>query len=250
MAVKRPTRHRGARRLDLARESAAARRARAQAIARALARAYPDAWCALHHRTPWELVVATILSAQCTDAMVNQVTPELFAACPTPQALAAAAPARVEQLVKRTGFFRQKTKAIQATARALVERHGGEVPEAMEALCALPGIGRKTANVVRGTAFGKPAMFVDTHVRRLAGRLGLSFDDDPDKIERDLCALLPPRAWTHFAHRMTHHGRRVCMARKPRCVTCPLGPWCPQVGVDASAREPTPGRQGLHKRLW
>ena len=224
-----------ARRLNVARESTAARRARARAIARGLARAYPDAWCALHYRNPWELVVATILSAQCTDAMVNQVTPTLFAAYPSAAALAAAPAARVEQLIKRTGFFRQKTKSIQATARVVAERHGGEVPDSMEALTALPGIGRKTANVVLGTAFGKPAIFVDTHVRRLASRLGLTVEDDPDKIERDLQALLPPKEWTAFAHRLIHHGRRVCVARKPRCSTCPLLRWCPQIEVTASA---------------
>jgi endonuclease-3 len=222
-------------RLNLAREGLAGRRARARAIARGLARAYPDARCALHHGNPWELLVATILSAQCTDAMVNQVTPALFAELPTPEALAAAAPERVEALVRRTGFYRQKTRAIQATARALVERHQGRVPERIELLCALPGIGRKTANVVLGTAFGKPAVFVDTHVRRLAGRLGLSFEEDPDKIERDLQHLLPPREWTAFAHRLIHHGRRICVARKPRCSACPLAASCPRVGVTVSA---------------
>ena len=223
------------RRLNVARENAAARKARARAIARALARAYPDARCALDYRTPWELLVATILSAQCTDAMVNRVTPALFAELPTPAALAAAPPARVEGLIKRTGFFRQKTKSIQATARAVAERHGGEVPDTMEALTELPGIGRKTANVVLGTAFGQPAIFVDTHVRRLANRLGLTFEDDPGKIERDLQVLLPPKEWTAFAHRLIHHGRRVCVARKPRCETCPLLRWCPQIGVKAPA---------------
>ncbi|HYR96302.1 MAG TPA: endonuclease III [Candidatus Binatus sp.] len=222
-------------RLNPARESLASRRTRARAIARALARAYPDAWCALSYRTPWELVVATILSAQCTDAMVNQVTPALFAELPTPKALAAAPAERVETLIKRTGFFRQKTKALQATARAVVEQHGGEVPRTMEELYALPGIGRKTANVVLGTAFGEPAIFVDTHVRRVSNRLGLTFEDDPDKIERDLQQLLPPREWTAFAHRLIHHGRRICVARKPRCSVCPLLRWCPQVGVTASA---------------
>ena len=227
--------HAPARRLNVARESTTTRKARARAIARALARAYPDAWCALHYRTPWELLVATILSAQCTDTMVNQVTPALFAEFPSPAALAAAPSARVEQLIKRTGFFRQKTKSIQATARAIVELHGGEVPESMEALTELPGIGRKTANVVLGTAFGQPAIFVDTHVRRLANRLGLTFEDDPDQIERDLQVLLPPKEWTVFAHRLIHHGRRVCVARKPRCSVCPAAEWCPRVGVTAAA---------------
>jgi endonuclease III len=210
-------------------------RARAAAIARALARAYPDAGCALHHRNPWELLVATILSAQCTDAMVNQVTPALFAAFPTPEALASAPASRVEELIRRTGFFRQKTKALQATARGVVERHGGRVPDTMEELHALPGIGRKTANVVLGTAFGKPSVFVDTHVRRLAKRLGLTRQDDPDKIERDLQKLLPPRQWTVFCHRLIHHGRQICVARRPRCSVCPLRRWCPRIGVTAAA---------------
>src|SRR5215470_15861956 len=184
--------------LNLARETIAARRARARSIARALARAYPDAWCALRHENPWQLIVATILSAQCTDDMVNRVTPELFAEFPTPAALAGASPAR------------------------------------LEALCRLPGVGRKTANVVLGTAFGQPAIFVDTHVRRLSGRLGLTLHDDPDKIEGDLRQLLPPRAWTAFAHRLIHHGRRVCVARRPRCTACPLAKWCPRLGVTVS----------------
>jgi endonuclease-3 len=221
--------------LNLARESQPAKRERAAKIAKALARSLPDAWCALDHRNPFELLVATILSAQCTDAMVNQVTPALFRELPSPAALAAAAPARVEELVKRTGFFRQKTKAIQATARALAEEHGGVVPEEMERLTTLPGVGRKTANVVRGTAFRLPAIFVDTHVRRLAVRLGLTREDEPDRIEKDLQALLPPREWTRFAHRLIHHGRQVCVARRPRCSECVLAALCPRVGVERSA---------------
>ena len=219
--------------LNVARETKTERAARARAIARGLARAYPDAWCELEHRSPWELVVATILSAQCTDKMVNRVTPGLFAELPTPAALAAADPARVEELVKKTGFFRQKTKAIQAVARAVASGHGGRVPDSMEALTALPGIGRKTANVVLGTAFGQPAIFVDTHVKRLANRLGLTIESNPDRIERDLQALLPAKEWTRFAHRMIHHGRRVCFARSPRCDDCPVARWCPRIGVPA-----------------
>ncbi len=237
MAVKRAAARpvRPAERLNVARERPPARAARTRAIARGLARAYPDAACALRHRNAWELLVATILSAQCTDAMVNQVTPALFVELPTPAALAGAPVERVETLVKRTGFFRQKTKAIQATARAIVAGHGGRVPETMEELNALPGIGRKTANVILGTAFGQPAIFVDTHVRRLSNRLGLTVEDDPDKIERDLQALLPPREWTQFAHRLIHHGRQICFARKPRCSACPLARWCPRIGVTVSA---------------
>jgi endonuclease-3 len=207
----------------------------ARAVVRGLARAYPDATCALHHRNPWELLVATMLSARCTDAMVNQVTPALFAAYPTPAALAAAPAGRVEDLVRRTGFFRQKTRAIQAAARAVAARPDGRVPDTMEELCALPGIGRKTANVVLGTAFGRPAVFVDTHVRRVAGRLGLTVESDPDRIERDLQRLLPAREWTAFAHRLIHHGRRVCVARRPRCSACPVARWCPRVGVTQAA---------------
>ena len=221
--------------LNVARESQPARRLRARAIARGLAKAYPDAWCELNYRTPWELLVATILSAQCTDKMVNQVTPELFEQFPNPGALAAAPPARIERLIHRTGFFRQKTKSLQKAARGVVEQHGGEVPPEMEALTKLPGVGRKTANVVRGTAFGLPAIFVDTHVARLSNRLGLTLSDDPKQIERDLGDLLPPKEWTAFAHRLIHHGRRICAARKPRCSVCPVARWCPRIGVTVSA---------------
>jgi endonuclease III len=221
--------------LNVARESRAARAKRARAIARGLAKAYPDAWCELDYRSPWELVVATILSAQCTDKMVNRVTPALFAEWPTPAALATAEPARVEALIKPTGFFRQKTRAIQAVARAVTSEHDGRVPDRMESLTALPGIGRKTANVVLGTAFGQPAIFVDTHVKRLANRLGLTVEEEPDRIERDLQSLLPPKDWTAFAHRLIHHGRRICVARKPRCIECSVARWCPRVGVTASA---------------
>ena len=235
MALKRAPRRGTPKPLNLAREGLPAKRARAAKIAKGLARSLPDAWCALDHRNAFELLVATILSAQCTDAMVNQVTPALFREFPTPAALAAADSARVEELVKRTGFFRQKTKAIQATARGLAEDHGGVVPEDMERLTTLPGVGRKTANVVRGTAFHLPAIFVDTHVRRLAVRLGLTREDDPDRIEKDIQALLPPREWTRFAHRLIHHGRRVCVARRPRCSECVLAALCPRVGVERAA---------------
>lgn len=221
--------------LNVAREKAPERTKRARAIARALARTYPDAWCELDHRNPWQLLIATILSAQCTDKMVNQVTPELFRAFPSPEALAAADPVRVEALVKRTGFFRQKTKSIQAVARAVSSDPGGKVPQGMDELTRLPGVGRKTANVVRGTAFGLPAIFVDTHVGRLANRLGLVVSDDPEEIEEGLGRLLPPAQWTAFAHRLIHHGRRVCAARKPHCSMCSLARWCPRIGVSSAA---------------
>jgi endonuclease-3 len=208
---------------------------RAREVARRLAQAYPDAVCELDHDGPYQLLVATILSAQCTDKMVNQVTPELFAQFPDPGAVAAAPSARIERLIHRTGFFRQKTKSLQKAAHGVVERHGGEVPSEMEALTKLPGVGRKTANVVRGTAFGLPAIFVDTHVARLSNRLGLTLSDDPKQIERDLGDLLPPKQWTAFAHRLIHHGRRICAARKPRCSVCPVARWCPRIGVTVSA---------------
>jgi endonuclease III len=230
-AVKKTAAGKPARRLNVARETAAAKRTRAAAIARGLAKAYPDADCELDYKSPWQLLVATILSAQCTDKMVNQVTPSLFAAYPTPADLAAAPVPAVETLIKRTGFFRQKTKSIQGVARAVADEHRGQVPPDMDVLTTLPGVGRKTANVILGTAFGKPAIFVDTHVRRLANRLGLTVSDDPVVIEQDLQALLPPRAWTATAHRLIHHGRRVCFARKPRCSGCALLRCCPQIGV-------------------
>jgi endonuclease-3 len=167
--------------------------------------------------------------------MVNQVTPELFAKYPDPETLATAQAARIESLIHRTGFFRQKTKSLQKAARGVVEHHGGKVPSEMEALTKLPGVGRKTANVVRGTAFGLPAIFVDTHVARLSNRLGLTLSDDPKQIEIDLGNLLPPKQWTAFAHRLIHHGRRICAARKPRCSVCPVARWCPRIGVTVSA---------------
>jgi len=235
MGVKTRRRATTAPRLNVARESAAARRSRARAIARGLARAYPDADCELVYHSAWQLLVATILSAQCTDKMVNQVTPGLFAAYPTPQALGDASPTTIEAMIKRTGFFRQKTKAIQAVARAVAATPDGAVPDDMGALTKLPGVGRKTANVVLGTAFHRPAIFVDTHVRRLSNRLGLTVEEDPDKIERDLQALLLPCEWTAFAHRLIHHGRRICIARMPRCSSCPIARWCPRIGVTRAA---------------
>jgi endonuclease-3 len=216
--------------VDPDRETFPERRARARRVARALADAYPDAWCALRHDNAWELLVATILSAQCTDERVNMVTPSLFARYPTPAALADARTGDLEKLIKSTGFFRQKTKALKTVATAIAAA-GGEVPRDMDALVALGGVGRKTANVVLGTAYGVPAIMVDTHVRRLANRLGFTREDDPVKIEMDLRDLLPPKEWTHFSHRLIHHGRRICIARAPRCPECPLLRWCPQIGV-------------------
>ncbi|MBX6332233.1 MAG: endonuclease III [Gemmatimonadaceae bacterium] len=199
---------------------------------RRLRRAYPDAKCALNHRNAFELLVATILSAQCTDARVNMVTPALFAAYPDARALADADPADVEQHIKSTGFFRSKTKSLIGMARALVERHGGDVPASMDALTKLPGVGRKTANVILGNAFGRnEGIVVDTHVTRLANRLGLTTQHDPVKIESDLMALFPKRQWTMLSHLLIEHGRRVCIARTPKCPDCPLADLCPSSTV-------------------
>ncbi len=201
---------------------------RIAAILRRLQKAYPDAECALHHRNAYELLVATILSAQCTDEVVNKVTPALFARYPDPAALAAAPRADVEALVKSTGFFRNKAKNIQGAAQALVDRFGGEVPQAMDDLLSLPGVARKTANVVRGVCFGlADGVVVDTHVRRISQRLGLTTQDDPVKIEQDLMALLPKTRWIAFSHEVIWHGRRVCDARKPLCDQCTLFDVCP-----------------------
>ena len=206
-------------------------RRQAGRIVRRLARLYPDAHCALHHRNPLELLVATILSAQCTDARVNQVTPALFARYPDAAAFAAANPRELQKLIQSTGFFRNKARNIIGCCRQLVERHGGRVPSTMEELVPLPGVGRKTANVILGTAFATPGITVDTHVGRLSRRLGLTEQTDPVKVERDLMALLPRKQWTMFSHRLIFHGRQVCHARKPDCAGCGLAALCPRTGV-------------------
>lgn len=223
----------------LGRETPQARKTRARKIEHALADAYPDAWCALRHENAWQLLVATILSAQCTDERVNMVTPALFARYPTPRALADAKPAELEKLIHSTGFFRQKAKSLLGVAAATADEFGGELPRDLDALVKLPGIGRKTANVLLGTAYGVPSIVVDTHVRRVSNRLGLTAEDDPTKIEMDLRDLLPSATWTHFTHRLIHHGRRVCHARKPRCGECPLARLCPQIGVGEHTKSAT-----------
>ncbi len=193
-----------------------------------LARAIPEPRCELDHEDAWQLLVATILSAQSTDARVNQVTPALFRRWSTPVALGSAPQAEVETVVKSTGFFRNKARAIREASRILGERHGGEVPREMEALLELPGVARKTANLVLGTALGVSAgMVVDTHVSRVAQRLALTLERDPEKIERDLLALFPRPGWTANGHRLLLHGRYVCPARAPRCADCPLNELCP-----------------------
>ncbi len=211
-------------------------RDRAQVVTARLAEAYPGtvgALCALHHDDAFQLLVATILSAQCTDARVNIVTPALFAEYPDACAMAGADPARVEALVRSTGFFRSKTKNLLGMARAVVTRFGGAVPSAMEDLVTLPGVGRKTANVVRSVAFGEPGLAVDTHVGRLARRLGLTGSQDPVVVERDLGALVPREEWGTLSLRLILHGRAVCVARRPRCATCVLADVCPSAGVPA-----------------
>jgi len=209
---------------------------RAARIAAALARLYPEARISLDFTNPWQCLVATILSAQCTDKRVNQVTPRLFAEVPDVRAMDAAPAPRIERLILDTGFFRQKTRSLKGAARAILERFGGEVPSRMEDLVTLPGVGRKTANVLLGHVFGKAGLVVDTHVRRLAHRLGLTRETDPEKIERDLQELLKPAEWTPFSMRLILHGRTVCHARKPRCDVCALAADCPRIGVAQAPR--------------
>jgi endonuclease-3 len=197
-----------------------------------LKRAYPDARTELDYETPLQLLIATILSAQCTDKRVNMVTPLLFRTFPTAAALAEAPREELEEIIKSTGFFRNKTKSLIGLGKALVERHNGEVPDSMDALVKLPGVGRKTANVVLGNAFGKNVgIVVDTHVARLSHRLGLTKETDPVKIEQDLVRLFPREDWTLLAHLLIFHGRRVCIARTPKCEICVLNDICPSSRV-------------------
>lgn len=206
-------------------------------VARKLASMYPVAECALVHESPLELLVATILSAQCTDVRVNIVTKELFQKYRTAADFARMPLAKLEQAIKSTGFFRNKAKNIKACCQALVEQHGGEVPRDLESLVVLPGVGRKTANVVLGTAFGIPSgVVVDTHVTRLSNRLGLTEQKDAVKIEKDLMRELPPKEWIAFSHRLILHGRQVCAARKPLCDSCRLADLCPRIGVTNPAQ--------------
>jgi endonuclease-3 len=208
-------------------ESRKALAERARRIIRALDRAYPDPKVALRFRNPFELLVATILSAQCTDEMVNRVTGELFPRFGTPAALAAADPVEVERLVRPTGFYRQKARSIQSAARDLVERYGGRVPATLEELVTLRGVARKTANVVLGNAFGLPGLAVDTHMARVNQRLALTRQTDPVKIELALMELVPRERWTRYTNQVIRHGRVCCEARKPRCEACPLRAECP-----------------------
>jgi endonuclease-3 len=200
---------------------------RIAAILDALARTYPDAVCALNHRSAWELVVATILSAQCTDVRVNLVTPALFKAFPTPKAMAAATLPELEELIRTTGFFRNKAKSIQGAARAVVQEFGNTVPQTMDELLRLPGVARKTANVVLGSFYQiAVGVVVDTHVLRLSRRLELTTNDDPVKVEQDLMKIIPQPRWIAFSHELIFHGRQVCIARNPRCADCSLETLC------------------------
>ena len=204
----------------------------ARQVVRALARDYGNAQCALTHENAFQLLIATILSAQCTDERVNIVTKDLFAVYPSVQQMAKAPLPKLEKLIQSTGFFRNKAKNIKACCEQLAGEHGGQVPHDLDALVKLPGIGRKTANVVLGTAFGIPSgVVVDTHVGRITHRLGMTQEEDPVKIERDLMQQLPKSEWINFSHRLIHHGRRICKARKPDCETCSMNKFCPRIGV-------------------
>lgn len=213
------------------RESQVARGARAGRIASALATLYPEARISLDFTTPWQCLVATILSAQCTDERVNRVTPALFREIPDVASMAEADQQRIERLIVATGFFRNKTKSLKSAAQAIMNRFEGRVPDTMEDLVTLPGVGRKTANVILGHVYDKPGMVVDTHVRRLSNRMALSRHADPNKIELDLQKLLLAEQWTAFSMRMILHGRKICAARRPRCEECAVRPDCPRVGV-------------------
>lgn len=214
------------------RESKDALQARAREIFKRLKKRYPDAHCELNHHDAFELLCATILSAQCTDARVNLVTPELFRRYPDAEALSVARPEDVEDIIRSTGFFRNKTKSLIGMANAVVEQHGGRIPDSMEQLRVLPGVGRKTANVILGNAFGiNEGVTVDTHVGRLSGLLRLSRNTDPERIERDLMALFPQRDWALLSHLLIFHGRRTCIARRPKCGECVLVDLCPSAQI-------------------
>ncbi|MBI3624888.1 MAG: endonuclease III [Candidatus Rokubacteria bacterium] len=211
-------------------ESPAAKKARARKLVRILEREYPDAEIALDFSSPLELLVATILAAQCTDERVNQVTKFLFKRYRTATDYARADLARLEREIHSTGFFKAKARAIIGMANDLVAKHGGQVPDTLEELIALPGVGRKTANVVLGNAYGQPAIAVDTHVFRVSQRLGLAKADDPEEVHAQLCQVVPRPKWTRITHLLTTHGRRVCQARKPLCPECPVRALCPWPG--------------------
>lgn len=202
-----------------------------RSIQRILAKAYSDVTCALTHQNPFQLSIATILSAQCTDKQVNKVTPALFEKYPTPQAMAKAPLVGIEKRVKSTGFYKNKAKSIHGFARMLLEKHGGVVPKTLEELTTLPGFGRKTANVILGVAYGIPGFVVDTHVMRLTHRMGLTKQKNPTKIELEMMQIIPSRDWNSLGLRLIQHGREICNARKPACTRCPLEKICPKIGL-------------------
>jgi endonuclease III len=217
----------------LPRETLEEKRRRARAVFSRLAEAYPDARCSLNFSSPLELLVATVLSAQCTDVRVNQVTPALFAKYRTAADYARAAPGELEGDIRSTGFFNAKARSLRRAGAALAAEHAGRVPETMEELTRLPGVGRKTANVILGNAFHKDEGFVvDTHIGRLARRLGFTREQDPVRVEEDMNAIVPKGERTMAAHRLIFHGRQICVARRPRCEICPVNPLCPKIGVD------------------
>jgi endonuclease III len=231
---------------------------RARKINRVLAETYPYAVAELDFTTPFELLVATVLSAQTTDVRVNETTPRLFARFPDAEAMAHADERELQEIVRPLGFYRNKAAAILGLSRALVERHGGQVPGRLEDLVALPGVGRKTAFVVLGNAFGVPGLTVDTHFGRLARRLGFTEQQDPVKVEHEIAALFEPRDWTMLSHRLVFHGRRVCHAKRPACGACPVARWCPSYGIGETGPEAAagllkyelaPGREDLHARM-
>jgi endonuclease-3 len=216
----------------MARESTEAKSKRVQTLIKLLRKTYPNAHCALHHENAFQLLLATILSAQCTDEKVNQVTPALFARYQFPKDFAEADLSDLEQMIRPTGFFKNKAKSLKGAGQTIVERHQGLVPQSMEELVEVPGVGRKTANVVLGVAFGIPSgIVVDTHVGRLSFRLGLTVSQNPVQIERDLQQLVPKKDWIQWSHLLIFHGRNICKAAKPQCERCPLLANCPQKGV-------------------
>ncbi len=210
-----------------------ARKKHARKVITRLRKHYPVAECALLHETPFQLLAATILSAQCTDERVNSVTPKLFKKFPDAESLAKATQPQVEKIVKSLGFFRAKANNLRGMAQRLVEEYDSELPRTVEELITLPGVGRKTANVLLGTAFGIPSgVVVDTHVRRISNLLGLTESQNPEIIERELCEVLPKKEWINYSHRLIHHGRQICIARRPQCAECPLLKICPRVGLE------------------
>lgn len=214
------------------------KQARCKEVIRRFRKTYPDAKCSLDYQTPFQLLCATILSAQCTDERVNMVTPALFARFPDAQAMARAALPEVEKLVQSTGFYKNKAKALVEMSKALVEKHQGQVPDNLDALTSLRGVGRKTANVILGNAFGVPGFVVDTHIGRLSRRLGFTRQEDPVKVELEMMEIAPRKDWTDLGHLMIYHGRARCIARKPDCLNCEVGDLCPRVGVTVSTERP------------